>query len=878
MAKKLFLIDGSNHAFRVFHAMPRNMFAAGFPTGALLGFANMLRRLENEFQPDYMVVVFDKGKSFRVDLFPDYKGHRPEKPEELDLQWPHFQSLIEAWGCPYLAMEGVEADDVIGTLAKRFGGPDVDVTLVTGDKDFYQLVGGPIRVLDIMKDQLLDAEAVATKMHGVGPDRITDLKGLAGDSSDNLPGVPGVGDKTAAKYLAQYGTAEAVVEAAQAGKIKGKRGAAVAEHADMVALCKTLATIKLDCEIDLSLEDLAAKDRDVKTLRQLFMKWQFRTHLKELQEAEAAATSELDPSVYRQVTTAEGLRDVVASIRDAARRMIPVTLAPETSGSDPMVDTLTGMGLCWGPRDAVFVRLPEDQLLAGLGPLLEDPRVPKSGHELKTLHRLLARRGMRLRGQMGDTMLADYLLEPARNNHRLQDLSLRYLGHTLGGSQPAQTGLFAAAEPNAAEPAHVGWLLQRELAGRMDEMCVSGVLRDVELPLVPLLAKLESAGLCVDTDKLQAMSVEYQARAAEVQARAFEVVGREFNLGSTKDLRQILFTELDLPVVKKTPKGAPSTDHSVLEQLADDHELPSLIVEHRRLIKLDNTYLSALPTFVHPDTGRVHTTLHQEVAETGRLSSSNPNLQNIPIRSAEGRRIRDCFVAAPDTVLLSCDYSQVELRILAHFCGSGSLMDAFVQGQDIHARTASEIFEVPLDQVTKDQRGSAKAINFGLIYGMAPPRLARDLKISVDQARGYIERYFARMPEVKGYLDQAVQDAKDTGYARTLWGRRRTITHLNSRNWQARSLSERLARNTPIQGSAADLIKLAMVAVDKRLEREFFGVRMLLQIHDELLFEVPKGLEQAVADAVREEMEGIAPLRVPLKVDAGWGPTWTDAH
>ena len=886
MPEKLYLIDGSNHAFRVFHAMPRNMFADGFPTGALLGFANMLRKLERDHEPSSIVVVFDKGPSFRVDLYPDYKGHRPSMPDELREQWPHFQELVEAWGCPYLAIEGIEADDIMGTLATRLASDEREVVLVTGDKDFYQLVGPNVRVYDVMKDKWIDRAEVIERM-GVPPERIIDLKGLAGDSSDNIPGVPGVGEKTAAKYLQKYGTIEEVI--ANAKDIGGKRGAAVEEFAEQARLSAKLATILLDAEqVTLGVEDLQRHERDVKTLRQLFMKWQFRTHLKELQEVEVAAQSEINAEAWTSVSSLAELGVVVSALQEAGEVSTPVSLDLQFTSADLNTCEIQAAGLSWGEDKAAWVQgIPSAELLDALRGVLENARIPKTGHNLKDAVRVLARLGVTLRGIAGDTMLADYLLEPGRNKHGLEDLSLRYLGHTLGSAARPQEGgesqgeLFGGASEDTsakAESAQLSWLLDRDLARRMEERCVAGMLHDIELPLVPILAEMEALGVRVDVDVLQSMSAEYSARAKVVEQQAYDAVGHSFNLGSTKDLRQVLFEELDLPVIKKTPKGAPSTDHSVLEQLAGDHELPRLIVEHRSLVKLQNTYLDALPQAVHPETGRIHTTLHQEVAETGRLSSANPNLQNIPIRSAEGRRIRAAFIPADGYSFLSCDYSQVELRLLAHFAGPGALRDAFGKGQDIHARTASEIFGVELDAVEKDQRSAAKAINFGLIYGMAPPRLARELGIERKEAEAYIERYFERMPEVLAFKEGAIESAKELGYARTLWGRRRTLSELGSRNWGARAAAERLAVNTPIQGSAADLIKLAMVAVHKRLQRDAPEVRMLLQIHDELLFEVPIGQEEQVAALVREEMEGAAPLAVPLHVDAGWGADWNAAH
>jgi DNA polymerase I len=858
MAKKLFLIDGSNHAFRVFHAMPRDMYAAGFPTGALLGFANMLRRLEREHEPDYVVVCFDNGPSFRKDMYPEYKGHRPEKPEELDKQWPHFKELVEAWGYAYLDPTGVEADDVIGTMAE-WASESLEVVMVSGDKDFYQLIGPHKRIYDVMKDKWIGHDEVVERF-GVPPDRVIDILGMAGDSSDNVPGVPGVGEKTAAKYVQKYGNMENVIS--NAGTIGGKRGKSVSDFADQARLSRELVTIKLDCDLPLSLSDLVPRQRNIVELRKLFMKWQFRTHLKELQEAEADMASAVATDRYRVAEDAETVKKELASIRAKQFTGVRVAVEVHTDNRDPFTATVLGFGLCWGAADAVYI--PVD---AETGPLvaelLADARIPKTGHDLKFAHQVLAVRGFALAGQAGDVMLADYLLEPARNKHGLSDLSLRYMGHEL------------LDEP--VHRAHVAWMLDEELNKRIAETHQLGVYHDIELPLIPVLARMEIEGIGVDTDGLAALATEYRERLDTLEKRVYELAGREFKINSPKELQVILFDELGLEPLKKTKKGF-STDAATLEHLRDKHDLPDCILKWRQLDKLRSTYVEALPKSVHPVTGRIHTNFQQAVAETGRLSSANPNLQNIPNRSEEGRRIRECFVARPGRVFVSCDYSQVELRLLAHFCGDGPLKAAFESGRDIHRATAADIFDIEEDAVDREKRTAAKAINFGIIYGMAAPRLARDLKISRDQAKTYIERYFAGFPQVKQFIDGRVEDARHNGHTSTIHGRRRTVSHLNSRNFMDRSASERIAVNTPIQGSAADVIKLAMVRVARRLERDFPDARLLLQVHDELLLEVAETQADAVAAAVQEEMEGITPLSVHLKVESGRANTWAGAH
>ncbi len=858
MAKKLFLIDGSNHAFRVFHAMPRNMFAAGFPTGALLGFANMLRRLEREYEPDYVVVCFDNGPSFRKDLYPEYKGHRPEKPEELDKQWPHFRELIEAWGYAYLDPTGVEADDVIGTLA-QWASEDLEVVMVTGDKDLYQLIGPQKTIYDVMKGRHIGPDQVVERF-GVPAERVIDILALAGDKSDNVPGVPGVGEKSAAIYVKKYGELEQVI--ANAADIGGKRGASVAEFADQARLSLDLVRIKTDCELDLKLEDLKPRQTDVVSLRQLFMKWQFRTHLKELQEKEADAASAVVTDRYRRAADAASLREELARIEEQRFQGLRVAIEVHTDTRDPFTATIHGFGLCWSDEDAVYVPV-DDETGPLVARLVADPRIPKTGHDLKFAHQVLAVRGFALCGQAGDTMLADYLLEPARNKHGLDDLSLRYLGHTLG--------------PEPVQRAHVAWLLDRELDNRLAQTHQLGVYRDIELPLVPILARMEVEGIGVDVQGLATMSEQYRERLDVLEKRIYELAGHPFKINSPKELRVVLFEELGLEPIKKTKTGY-STDAATLEHLRSEHELPAAILEWRHLDKLRSTYLEALPQAVHPSTGRIHTRFQQAVAETGRLSSSDPNLQNIPNRTEEGRRIRECFRARPGRVFVSCDYSQVELRLLAHFCGEGPLVEAFRKGRDIHSATAADIFEIDEGSVSREQRTAAKAINFGIIYGMAAPRLARDLKISREKAKEYIDRYFERFPQVKQFIDGCIESARESGHTSTIHGRRRTVSHLNSRNFMDRSASERIAVNTPIQGSAADLIKLAMVRVTRRLERDHPDARLLLQVHDELLLEVAESEAEAVATAVREEMESITPLGVHLAVEAGQASTWAQAH
>jgi DNA polymerase-1 len=896
MAERVFLIDGSNHAFRVFFAMPK-MTSRSENTGALLGFANMLRMLEQTYKPDYIVVAFDAGPSFRVDLYPDYKGHRPEMPPELREQWGKLQELTDAWGYPCLTVEGLEADDIIGTLARRWAGPEREVWLVTGDKDFAQLVNENVRILDVMKSRELGVAEV-TERFGVPPEKVVDLMGLWGDTSDNVPGVPGIGEKTARDLLQKYGSMDALL--AQADTIKGKRGQNLRDFADQARLSRELVTIKTDADFPLSLEDVAGKQKDVARLREMFMRWQFRTHLNQLDD-DAPPPPTIDSEAYRAVRSLEELKTVVASIRAAGR----LAFDTETTSLDPLEAKLVGLCLCWGPAPAQAVYVPvghedalgtriknqlsEAEAMELLAPLLADPALPKLGQNLKYDLRVMESCGYTLAGIAGDTMLLDYVLEPERNHHGLDDLALRYLGHkmipykeALGGDPktvPFSQAPLHLAIPYGAEDAHVSWLLETELAERLAERRLGPVYRDLELPLIPILARMESAGIGVDVESLKALSVELDGRIHKLEEALYESAGKRFNLASTKQLRELLFDDLGLEATKKTAKGGQaSTDADTLEQLRDQHPFPGLLLDWRALTKLKSTYVDALPAAVSRVTGRIHTSFHQAVAATGRLASNNPNLQNIPIRTEEGRRIRACFIAKPGHVFLSCDYSQVELRLLAHYCKEGALLTAFKEGADIHRRTAAEVFGVAADAVTPDQRSAAKAINFGIIYGMSAFRLAKQLKISKTEAQEYIDGYFARAPQVRGVIERFIAEAQDSGYATTLWGRQRPVVGLSSRNFRDRSAAERIAVNTPIQGSAADLIKLAMQRVARRLDADARDATLLLQVHDELVLEVPEGRVEAVAAMVREEMEGAASLEVPLKVDCGWGRTWDAAH
>lgn len=888
MPKKLYLVDGSNQAFRAFFAIQNDMRSPdGFPTRALFGFTSMLKRMLEVDQPDYMCILFDKGKSFRNDIYPDYKGQRPDMPEDLREQWPHFIPLCQEWGVSAMAMEGFEADDIIGTLASH-ASADVQVTIVSNDKDFAQLVSDDVKLLRFGRgNEALLGPAEVVEKWGVKPDQIIELLALMGDASDNIPGVPGVGPKKAAQFVNKYGSAADVV--AQAADIGGKTGERVAESAADVEMAHTLVTIKCDVPLDLSLEDLAVKTPDWAALETRFTSYRFRRLLTMVQEQmgdEAAPESKIDRSQYRSVTTAEQLSELVAALRSAQR----FAFDTETTGLDTLTADLVGMSFAWGDGQAVYVPVAHEEggncpgAVEALAPLLEDASLKKTGQNLKFDLKVLRRAGIRFAGIDGDTMLADYSVAADQRKHNLDALADRYLGHTMIAYKETTKdvgGLFAKvkveeATAYAAEDAHVVLLVEQAMAEELPK--VERVYRELELPLIEVLADMELEGIGVDVDALRVMSAELGTKIDALKIQIYEEAGQEFNINSPKQLAPILFEQRGLTPIKKTKTG-PSTDAETLAQLRDfqGDALCALMLEYREYAKLKSTYVDPLPGTVAAD-GRIHTSFHQAVAATGRLSSNNPNLQNIPVRTEAGRRIRGCFKAKPGHRFLSIDYSQVELRILAHFCGEGPLVEAFRNGEDIHRRTAAEIFGVMAPLVTADQRRAAKAINFGIVYGMSAFRLARELRIPRGRAADYMKQYFARYPQVERFMESAKASAHEKGYAETLWGRRRILHGLKASNRNEREASERVAINTPVQGTAADIIKAAMIRVHAMLKERFPASRLLLQVHDELVLEVPDADLDAVRVAVEHEMTNVVNLSVPLVVDSGDGETWDAAH
>ncbi len=901
--KPLLLVDGSSYLYRAFHALPPLTTSRGEPTGAIYGVVNMLRKLLEDYQPTHIGVVFDApGKTFRDELFESYKAHRPPMPDELRSQLQPLKEIVRAMGLPLIEESGVEADDVIGTLVQAARAAGVRTVISTGDKDMAQLVDDRVTLLNTMSNTILDREGVRAKF-GVGPECIIDYLALVGDTSDNIPGVPRVGPKTAAKWLNQYGSLDAVI--ANAEQIGGKVGESLRAHLSQLELSRQLATIKCDVPLSFGYQDLARMAPDNEALARLYQQCEFKTWLRQLREEESAAgvsagsagtAGTATTASYQCVQSWEELEAWLLRLQEAEL----FSLDLETDSLDYMQARIVGLSFAITVGEAAYVPLAHDyigapeqldreRVLAALKPLLEDPDKPKVGQNLKYDMSVLARHGIELRGVRHDTMLESYVLDSTATRHDMDSLALKYLGQkTVTFEEVAGKGAkqvtfnqvaLELATTYAAEDADITLRLHQTLYPRLAEQeGPHRVYRDIEIPLLPVLSRMERAGVLVDRDMLQQQSTELAERIREIEEQAYSEAGGPFNLSSPKQIQEILFDKLGLPVLEKTPKGAPSTAESALTELAASYPLPRLILEHRGMCKLKSTYTDKLPQLINPETGRVHTSYHQAVAATGRLSSSDPNLQNIPVRTPEGRRIRKAFVAAPGNKLLSADYSQVELRIMAHLSGDEGLRQAFAQGKDIHRATAAEVFGVALDAVTAEQRRAAKAINFGLIYGMSAFGLGRQLGIGRNEAQRYVDRYFHRYPGVADYMERIRREARDRGYVETVFGRRLYLPEINSRNAQRRQYAERTAINAPMQGTAADIIKRAMIRLDEWLRAESPSARMVMQVHDELVFEVPAAEAEALGERIRQFMTEAAELAVPLEVEIGIGDDWDQAH
>ncbi len=892
----LYLIDGSSYLYRAYMVMQDFATSDGKYTGAIFGVLNMIRRLLDETDPDHLVMVFDApGKTFRHDIYPEYKANRPPMPTELREQIEPLHQIILAMGIPLIKIPDVEADDVIGTLAVRAAAQGQPVLISTGDKDMAQLVNDHVELINTMTDTRLDHQGVVDKF-GVRPDQIIDFLALTGDKSDNVPGVHKCGPKTAAKWLAQYDTLESVLE--HQHDFGGKIGEYLREAADQLPISKDLVTIR--CNLDLNLEenDLIRTEADTDRLRDLFETYELNSWLKRLDndsEQPQIETPPEPPRDYDIILDELALLDWISRLGKAGL----FALDCETTSVDSLRADLVGISIACEAGQAAYIplahlnqdtQLPIEMVIEALNSLTQCPDIQVIVQNAQFDMQVLQRYGLNFECQLHDTMLASYVVNSTATRHDMSSLAQHYLGQsTIAYEQVAGKGakqvtfdhvpLDQAAE-YAAEDADITLQLYQTLKPKLhSEPALQRVYQDIEMPLVPVLNRMRVAGIKVDASLLDAMSLELQQRAAELEIKAHDLAGKTFNLGSPKQLQEILFQEQGLPVLRKTPKGQPSTAEDVLEQLAHDYPLPEVIMAYRTVTKLKSTYTDKLPLRIHKDTGRIHTSYHQAVAATGRLSSNDPNLQNIPIRRPEGRRIREAFIAEPGYRLVAADYSQIELRIMAHLSQDTGLLKAFEQGLDIHASTAAEVFGGSPDSVTPDDRRAAKAINFGLIYGMSAFGLAKQLGIDRGEAQAYIDTYFERYPGVRKYMDQTREQAHKQGHVETLFGRRLHLNEIRSKNFQRRQGAERAAINAPMQGSAADIIKIAMIQVDRwLLESHPDEARILLQVHDELVLEVREDRLETISEGLRKCMSEAADLDVELVVDVGTGLNWNEAH
>ncbi|PPC91622.1 MAG: DNA polymerase I [Methylobacter sp.] len=903
--KRLILVDGSSFLFRAYHAIPPLTGPQGLPTNAIHGVTSMLRKLIAEYHSDFITVVFDApGKTFRNDLYDQYKAHRPPMPDDLRVQIEPLHNVIRAMGLPLIIEANIEADDVLGVLALHAVEQGYQVIISTGDKDMAQLVNEHIILENTMTNTRLDIQGVIEKF-GVRPDQIIDYLALIGDTVDNIPGVPKVGPKTAAKWLQDYQTLDNLI--AHADAIKGKIGDNLRASLGQLPLSKQLTTIRCDLELPYSMEDLKQQPMDKAELKHLLTDLGFSTWLKVLNTPETGEPTAPAPQAdspdfsglaveYESIFSAARLDDWLEKLKTAEL----FAFDTETTDLDYSKAQIVGVSFAVEPGKAAYVPLAHDypgapeqldrtQTLEKLRPLLEDANHAKVGQNLKYDAHVLTNHGIRLNGIVHDTMLESYVLDSTATKHNMDDLAKKYLDtvtihyEEVAGKGAKQIGFAEVpveqAAPYAAEDADITLRLHRVLYPKLQQIPPLDTLyRELEIPLITVLARMEQNGVLIDTAMLAQQSLELSGQICALEQEAHQTAGKTFNLGSPKQIQEILYDQLKLPVLKKTPKGQPSTEESVLQELAMDYPLPRLILEHRGLSKLKSTYVDKLPQQVNEKTGRIHTSYHQAVAATGRLSSSDPNLQNIPIRSAEGRKIRQAFIAREGCKIVAADYSQIELRIMAHLSGDEGLLKAFSQGEDIHRATAAEVFGVEPELVTADLRRSAKAINFGLIYGMSSFGLAQQLGLSRQQAQSYIDLYFTRYPGVKRYMDNIRAQAREQGYVETLFGRRLYLPDIQSRNAAMRQYAERTAINAPMQGTAADIIKRAMIATDQWLQRESGGTLMIMQVHDELVFEVPEAMLDQHQAKIQDLMSSAAQLSVPLVVETGVGINWDEAH
>jgi DNA polymerase-1 len=893
--KKLVLVDGSSYLFRAYHGLPP-LSHNRHPTGAIYGVLNMLRKLIADEAPDNIAVVFDaKGKTFRNDIYAEYKANRPPMPDDLRMQIEPLHQIIKAQGLPLVVIADVEADDVIGTFSVEAARKGYSVLISTGDKDMAQLVNPDVRLINTMNNQIMTEVSVPEKFQ-VNPDQIIDYLALMGDTSDNIPGVPKVGPKTASKWLAEYGSLQGVMDHAQ--EIKGKVGENLRDSLDFLPMSYQLATIKLDCETGIAIEDLVQSEADAVALAEYYQKFGFNRWFEELDSGSIAMeqTEGLPKGEYECVLTEEAFERWLEKLK----KVSDFAIDTETTSLDYMQAELVGISLsvetgkaCYIPLAHRYVDAPKQldkaMVLKALRPVLENKEIGKIGQNIKYDAHIFIGEGIHLQGIADDTMLQSYILNSTASRHNMDALAFYYLGRDtihfedVAGKGAKQIGFdqveLSKASDYAAEDADITLQLKECLTGRLQqEGRLNRVYREIELPLVEVLLDLEQNGVLIDQAMLQKQGVVVDRQLAEIETGVYEQAGEVFNLSSPKQIQGILYDKLQLPVLRKTPKGQPSTAEDVLEELAQDYDIPRLILEHRGLNKLKTTYIDKLPNEINPDTGRVHTSYQQAVAATGRLSSTSPNLQNIPIRTAQGRRIREAFVAPPGKRILALDYSQIELRIMAHLSADESLLNAFEQGLDVHRATAAEVFECNLDAVSDDQRRAAKAINFGLIYGMSAFGLGKQLNIGRNEAQQYVDTYFERYPGVRRYMEETKALARQQGYVETVFGRRLHLPDINARNAVQRQYAERTAINAPMQGTAADIIKRAMIAVHRWLIEGGDNTKMIMQVHDELVFELDEVDVERSQQEIGRLMTAAADLSVPLEVDAGVGLNWHEAH
>ncbi len=899
--KRLILVDGSSFLFRAYHALPPLTSHKGFPTGAIHGVTNMLRKLINDYHSDYITVVFDApGNTFRNDLYYKYKAHRPTMPDDLRVQIEPLHQIIKTMGLPLIIEPGIEADDVIGVLAKQAEREGYEIIISTGDKDMAQLVNENIILENTMFNTRLDIQGVIDKF-GVRPDQIIDYLALMGDTIDNIPGVPNCGPKTAAKWLAQYETLENLM--AHANEIGGKIGDNLRSSLNYLPLSKKLTTIMCDLELPYTIEHCHQQPANTAELINLLTELGFSTWLKLITNNNAEGTPEpveskpekIEP-IYETILTEQQFDQWLKQLETADL----FAFDTETTSIDYSKAQIVGLCFAVEAGKAAYLplahtypgapaQLDRTETLAKLKPLLENSDKHKLGHHLKYIAHVLENHGISLRGMAQDTMLESYVLNSTATKHSMDDIAKVYLGvNTIhyqdvsgkGAKQiPFQDVEIEQATPYAAEDADIILQIHHTLLPKLQQQpSLHALYSQMEIPLIPVLTRIESNGVLIDSAILAQQSFEITSKIISIEQQAHQLVGRTFNIGSPKQIQEILYDQQKLPVLKKTPTGQPSTDESVLQDLAADYELPRLILEYRGLSKLKSTYIDKLPQQISDRTGRVHTSYHQAVAATGRLSSTDPNLQNIPIKSEEGRKIRQAFIAPPGYKIVAADYSQIELRIMAHLSADAGLLAAFNEGLDVHRATAAEVFGVAPDQVSNDLRRSAKAINFGLIYGMSSFGLAKQLGLARGEAQSYIDLYFARYPGVKQYMDGIREQAREVGYVETLFGRRLYLPEIKSKNAALRQYAERTAINAPMQGTAADIIKRAMIATDQWLDKEHADAKMIMQVHDELVFEIAEYKLASYSDTIRSLMCGAAELAVPLIVDIGVGNNWDEAH